>query len=43
MFAKKSRKKVLIKTTETAGNLVGNEIADKITSGSKPKNEEPEK
>ena len=33
----------MTKTTETAGNLVGNKIADKITSlGSKPKNEEQE-
>ena len=36
-FAKIAGKKVIHKTAEATGNLVGNKVADKITSISKPK------
>ena len=36
-FAKIAGKKVIHKTTEATGDLVGNKIADKITSISKPR------
>ena len=37
-FAKTASKGVIKKTSEATGNLIGNKIADKITSISKPKN-----
>ena len=37
-FAKTPSKKVLQKTSEATGELIGNKIADKITSIGKPKN-----
>ena len=37
-FAKTAKKKVLQKTSEATGDLIGNKIADKITSIGKPKN-----
>ena len=37
-FAKTESKKVLQKTSEATGDLIGNAIADKITSIGKPKN-----
>ena len=36
-------KRVVQKTAETTGDLIGNEIADKITSTGKPKEKEKEK
>ena len=39
--AKTSSKRVVLKTAEATGDLIGNKIADKITSISKPK-EKPE-
>ena len=36
-FAKNAGKKVIYKTAEATGDLVGNKIADKITSMGKPK------
>ena len=36
-FAKIAGKKVIYKTAEATGDLVGNKIADKITSMGKPK------
>ena len=37
-FANTASKKVLQKTSKTIGDLIGNKIADKITSVGKPKN-----
>ena len=37
-FANTASKKVLQKTSKTTGDLIGNKIADKITSVGKPKN-----
>ena len=40
-FATTSRKKILDKSAIATGDLIGNKIADKITSvGNKPKNDE---
>ena len=40
-FGKIAGKKILTKSAEATGDLIGNKIADKITSlGSKPKNDE---
>ena len=42
-FGKITGKKILTKSAEATGDLIGNKIADKITSlGNKPRNEEPE-
>ena len=40
--AKIASKKVAQETTEATGDLIGNKIADKITSLGKPKNDEKE-
>ena len=40
---KTASKRVVQKTAEAAGDLIGNKIADKITSLGKPKNKEKEK
>ena len=37
-FAKTASKRVIPKTSEATGDLIGNKIADKITSIGKPKN-----
>ena len=37
-FAKNASKRVIQKTSEATRDLIGNKIADKITSVSKPKN-----
>ena len=37
-FAKTASKRVIQKTSEATGDLIGNKIADKITSIGKPKN-----
>ena len=37
-FAKTTSKGVIQKTSEASGELIGNKIADKITSIGKPKN-----
>ena len=42
-FAKTAGKRVVHKTTEATGDLVGNKIADKITSVGKPKRTKKEK
>ena len=42
-IAKAASKKVVQKTTEAAGDLIGNKIADKITSIGKPKEKEKTK
>ena len=39
-IAKAASKKVVQKTTEATGDLIGNKIADKITSIGKPKEKE---
>ena len=39
-FAKTASKRVIKKTPEATGDLIGNKIADKITSIGKPKNKE---
>ena len=39
-FAKTAGKKVVQKSAEATGDLIGNKIADKITSLGKPKNKE---
>ena len=39
-FVKTASKKVLQKTSEATGDLIGNKIADKITSIGKPKKKE---
>ena len=39
-FAKTTSKRVIKKTPEATGDLIGNKIADKITSMGKPKNKE---
>ena len=39
-FAKTAGKKVVQKSAEAPGDLIGNKIADKITSLGKPKNKE---
>ena len=41
-FAKIASKRVFQKTTEATGDLIGNKIADKITSVGKTKSEEKE-
>ena len=41
--AKTSSKRVVQKTAETTGDLIGNKIADKVTSISKPKEKETKK
>ena len=41
-FAKITSKRVFQKTTEATGDLIGNKIADKITSVGKTKSEEKE-
>ena len=38
IFAKTTSKRVIKKTSEDTGDLIGNKIADKITSIGKPKN-----
>ena len=38
IFAKTASKRVIKKTSEDTGDLIGNKIADKITSIGKPKN-----
>ena len=40
--AKTTSKRVVQKTAEAAGDLIGNKIADKITSTSKPKEKSKE-
>ena len=39
-FAKKAGQKIFQKSSEATGDLIGNEIADKITSMGKSKNKE---
>ena len=39
-FAKKAGKKIVQKSSEATGDLIGNRIADKITSMGKSKNKE---
>ena len=42
-FGKITGKRIIKKSAEATGDLIGNKIADKISSlGNKPKNEEPE-
>ena len=41
--AKTTSKRVVQKTAEAAGDLIGNKIADKITSTDKPKEKEKTK
>ena len=41
-FAKTAVKKIVQKSTEAAGDLIGNKIADKITTLGKSKNKEKE-
>ena len=41
-FAKTAVKKIVQKSTEAAGDLIGNKIADKITPLGKSKNKEKE-
>ena len=41
--AKTTSKRVVLNTTEATRDLIGNKIADKITSASKPKNKGKEK
>ena len=41
--AKTTSKKIVQKTAEATGDLIGNEIADKITSIGKPKEKEKQK
>ena len=42
-IAKAASKKVVQKTTEATGDLIGNKIADKITSIGKPKEKEKQR
>ena len=41
-FAKTAGKRIVQKSAETTGDLIGNKIPDKITSLGKPKNKEKE-
>ena len=41
--AKTTSKRVVLNTAEATRDLIGNKIADKITSASKPKNKGKEK
>ena len=41
--AKTTSKRIVLKTAEATGDLIGNKIADKITSIGKPKEKEKEK